>query len=53
MIEKNDGETWTAMDIGHHLSIQTAVLEAILIELGSDKDSSAEHIYNYMKGPVT
>ena len=53
MIGKNDGETWNAMDIGHHLSIQTAVLEAILIDMGSDKGSSAEHIYNYMKGPIT
>ena len=32
------------MDIGHHMSIQTAVLESILIELGGDKETSAEDL---------
>ena len=41
---KEDGEVWNAMDIGHHLSIQTTVLESILIELGGDKETTAEDL---------
>ena len=42
--EKNDGEMWSAMDIGHHLAIQSAVLEAILVDLGGSKESSMQDL---------
>ena len=37
VIDKDDGEVWNAMDVGHHLAIQSAVLEATLVDLGGSK----------------